>query len=400
MTLLFALLFLLTLALLATVIIVNRERRKRVRKRVRKALRKKIEELYASRMGRIHFTGMLEKLRTPFDRMESAVAVLSSQKAFNDTGRAQLDVLQSGLDQARLVLEQVETLRGLMDNKLALTLRHNQPIGPSVRKITDCFKADANLAGIALSLTVPPGDIRLPLDTGIFECILFDMLVSAMKYTESPQGSIRVHVNRTDRDGVSWYTPLREDDNCASYVYVAIYCAGTAIGKAAPDLQLTCSLAELHRGYLWLAGPETGKGITLMLALPEEPSAYPALLFAEAEEAPEPQQALTSEENSAFYTELIGVLRENLSDENFDIAGLAQKMGLSRSVLFSRVKEVTGNSPKQLLNEFRLRTAANLLAQGQMTVSEVADATGWGSLSYFSKSYKRRFGHSPAGGRN
>ena len=36
-----------------------------------------------------------------------------------------------------------------------------------------------------------------------------------------------------------------------------------------------------------------------------------------------------------------------------------------------------------------------LLAEGTMSVSEIADATGWGSLSYFSKSYKRRFGHNP-----
>ena len=128
---------------------------------------------------------------------------------------------------------------------------------------------------------------------------------------------------------------------------------------------------------------------------------YPERQFLKEEEKPETEVVpATSEEDRDFYAMLVNTLRENLSDENFDIPALAQKMGMSRSTLFSRVKDVTGNSPKQLLNEFRLRTAANLLAQGEMTVSEVADATGWGSLSYFSKSYKRRFGHSPAGNRN
>ena len=401
MTLLFAVLFAVTLVLLAVVIVYARVRRKRLQKRVRKALQKKIEELYAGRLGRLHFAGILDKLRTPFDRMDSAVAVLSSQKNIAEAGRPQLEVLRSGIDQARLVLEQVETLRGLVEKKLALSLRRDQPLGPSVRKIMDGFKADASLAGISLTATIPPGDIHLPLDTGIFESILFDMLMSAMKYTQPKTGTIRIHVNRTDRDGVSWYTPLRDNDPSNAFVYVAIYCTEATMEKAAPDLQLTCRLAELHHGYLWVADSESGKGIQLMLALPEEEMSYPERQFLKEEEMPETEVVpATSEEDRDFYAMLVNTLRENLSDESFDIPALAQKMGMSRSTLFSRVKDVTGNSPKQLLNEFRLRTAANLLAQGEMTVSEVADATGWGSLSYFSKSYKRRFGHSPAGNRN
>lgn len=400
MTLLFAILFALTLVVLAVVILYARARRKRYRKQVRKALQKKIEELYAGRMGRLHFIGILDKLRTPFDRMDSAVAVLGSQKGLAESGRAQLEILRSGLDQSRLVLEQAETLRSLVEKKLALSLHRSQPLGPSVRKIMDGFKADASLAGISLTATLPPDDIHLPLDTGIFESILFDMLLSAMKYTRPNVGSIRIHVNRTDRDGVSWYVPLREGDTSKAYVYVAMYCTEAAMEKAAPELQLTGRLAELHHGYLWVADSDAGKGIRLMLALPEDESAYPDAQFLREEARPEQDGIQASEEDRNFYAALVNVLRENLSDENFDIAGLAEKLGMSRSTLFSRVKDVTGNSPKQLLNEFRLRTAANLLAKGEMTVSEVADATGWGSLSYFSKSYKRRFGHSPAGSRN
>ena len=59
------------------------------------------------------------------------------------------------------------------------------------------------------------------------------------------------------------------------------------------------------------------------------------------------------------------------------------------------MREVTGQTPKQLLNEVRLVFADKLLSEGKMSVSEIADATGWGSLSYFSKSYKRRFGRNP-----
>lgn len=70
-------------------------------------------------------------------------------------------------------------------------------------------------------------------------------------------------------------------------------------------------------------------------------------------------------------------------------------MGMSRTKLFNRVREVTGQTPKQLLNEVRLFAADKLLAEGTMSVSEIADATGWSSVSYFSKSFKRRFGRNP-----
>ena len=102
-----------------------------------------------------------------------------------------------------------------------------------------------------------------------------------------------------------------------------------------------------------------------------------------------------SSESQAFSDNLLAVLRERMSDELFDVASLASQMGMSRTKLFKRVREVTGQTPKQLLNEVRLVSADKLLAEGTMSVSEIADATGWGSLSYFSKSYKRRFGHNP-----
>ena len=102
-----------------------------------------------------------------------------------------------------------------------------------------------------------------------------------------------------------------------------------------------------------------------------------------------------SRENQEFSDTLLNILRERMGDEQFDVASLASQMGMSRTKLFKRVREATGQTPKQLLNEVRLVSADKLLSEGKMSVSEIADATGWGSLSYFSKSYKRRFGRNP-----
>lgn len=111
------------------------------------------------------------------------------------------------------------------------------------------------------------------------------------------------------------------------------------------------------------------------------------------EEEPAPDTA--AQEDMAFTDRLYAVFQERMADEKFNVDILATQMGMSRSQLFKRVREVTGESPKQLLNKIRLQSAERMLQEGNMTVSEVADATGWNSVSYFSKSFKRRFGRNP-----
>ena len=102
-----------------------------------------------------------------------------------------------------------------------------------------------------------------------------------------------------------------------------------------------------------------------------------------------------AQEDRVFTDRLYAIFQQRMADEKFNVNILATQMGMSRSQLFKRVREVTGESPKQLLNKIRLQSAEKLLQEGNMTVSEVADATGWNSVSYFSKSFKRRFGRSP-----
>ena len=118
------------------------------------------------------------------------------------------------------------------------------------------------------------------------------------------------------------------------------------------------------------------------------------LQIPEEELATETQDA-TAQEDREFTDRLYAIFQERMADEKFNIGVLATQMGMSRSQLFKRVREVTGESPKQLLNKIRLQSAERMLQEGNMTVSEVADATGWNSVSYFSKSFKRRFGRSP-----
>ncbi len=58
-------------------------------------------------------------------------------------------------------------------------------------------------------------------------------------------------------------------------------------------------------------------------------------------------------------------------------------------------KEFTGKSPIEYRNDTRLNNAKILLQSGQYTVSEVAEACGFSNLSFFTRLYKRKYGHTP-----
>lgn len=96
-----------------------------------------------------------------------------------------------------------------------------------------------------------------------------------------------------------------------------------------------------------------------------------------------------------FLNTLYLIMESEIANPDFDIQGVAERMHVSRSKLFYKVRNLTGMSPLQLFRTYRLNVAANLLKSGKYNVSEVADKVGFVSLSYFSKSFKQQFGILP-----
>lgn len=55
-----------------------------------------------------------------------------------------------------------------------------------------------------------------------------------------------------------------------------------------------------------------------------------------------------------------------------------------------------GKSFHQFFRRYKLNKAAGLLLEGKFNISEVADHTGFSSLSYFSSCFKKQFGVPPS----
>ena len=89
------------------------------------------------------------------------------------------------------------------------------------------------------------------------------------------------------------------------------------------------------------------------------------------------------------------VINKNISNSSLSVDSLADEVGISRVHLHRKMKELTGKTPHEIIRNIRLKQAANLLASGDMNITEVVYACGFGNAASFSTIFKRFYGMSP-----
>jgi len=99
--------------------------------------------------------------------------------------------------------------------------------------------------------------------------------------------------------------------------------------------------------------------------------------------------------DKAFLDKLIRIVEDQMENSTFDIPALADKIGMSQPVLYKKVRALTDLSVNDFIKSIRLKRAAQLLDQGQMTIAEIAYAVGFSDRKYFSKEFKKQFGKTP-----
>ncbi|MEQ8471310.1 MAG: helix-turn-helix domain-containing protein [Marinoscillum sp.] len=98
---------------------------------------------------------------------------------------------------------------------------------------------------------------------------------------------------------------------------------------------------------------------------------------------------------SEFIIRITECTLENLSNEQFGVSELSEKIGMSRSNLLRRIKSETGKSASQFIRQVRLEEAMTLLSAKDYNVSEVSHQVGFSSTSYFIKCFREHYGYPP-----
>ena len=89
------------------------------------------------------------------------------------------------------------------------------------------------------------------------------------------------------------------------------------------------------------------------------------------------------------------MIEEHIDNSEYNVEQLSTDMGMSRMNLYRKLQAITGQTPTEFIRTIRLKRAAQLLQDGKLNVSEVADRVGVSSSSYFTKCFKEQFGVLP-----
>jgi len=82
--------------------------------------------------------------------------------------------------------------------------------------------------------------------------------------------------------------------------------------------------------------------------------------------------------------------------EAIDFAELARELGVSYTTFRRSFKRQTGIAPARFQSAIRINRACDLLAATDLTVSEIANQTGFETVFYFSRAFRKRTGQTPS----
>jgi DNA-binding response OmpR family regulator len=94
--------------------------------------------------------------------------------------------------------------------------------------------------------------------------------------------------------------------------------------------------------------------------------------------------------------DIIQFIEEHLSDYNLSVDMIAKHLGISKSTIQRKIKISVNKNLNQLIREYRLEKARKMIERNAGTLSDIAQTTGFNSLSYFSYSYKKFYGLAPS----
>ncbi len=93
---------------------------------------------------------------------------------------------------------------------------------------------------------------------------------------------------------------------------------------------------------------------------------------------------------------IVHYLENNLTNHQLSVENLSRQIGMSRSTLYAKLLELTGETPVEYIRSFRLNKAIALMEKANMTISETAYQVGFTTPNYFARSFKEKFNMLPS----
>ncbi len=108
-----------------------------------------------------------------------------------------------------------------------------------------------------------------------------------------------------------------------------------------------------------------------------------------------PDDVSISKVDEDFLQQVVSIIERNLSEPGLDYKLICEETALSRTILYAKIKALTGLGVNEFIRSIRLKKSLTLLREGKLNVSQVAYEVGFNSQSYFHKCFIKQYNISP-----
>lgn len=109
----------------------------------------------------------------------------------------------------------------------------------------------------------------------------------------------------------------------------------------------------------------------------------------------DPKNISITSVDEQFFKKIMALLESEHMNGLFGIPDMQEKLGMSKTQLHRKIKAITDLAPGELLRNYRIRRAEQLLRQRADSVSQIAFMVGFNNPSHFAQSFKKYYGVSP-----
>ncbi len=387
------------------------------------------------------FTSVSHEIMTPLTLIISPLRRLMQRNNDNATQSVYEMMYRNCLRILMLVTQQMD-IRKIDNGQLRLHVVET-PLRGFLDDIMQYFSNNAMQRQIEFQLEIPDDnrEITLWMDPDQLDKVFFNLLSNAFKFVNDG-GKVHIKVMIAERNKeltIEVYNSGSHIDANMEHLFERF---GTEGGDSL-GLSLANDLTEMHHGHMSARNEQDGVTMCVTLPLGNDH-------FTEEEKKPVRRSSRTDEESMALEAraiheeahgsskgkELIEMLSDelhekqrlrerrsslsfnfqdrelssadekllnrvadciskNLGDPDFTVDELADQIGISRVHLNRKLKELIDTSPSSLIKNTRLKQAAFLLVQNNVTIAEVAYSVGFSSPAYFSSNFSAYFGMTP-----
>lgn len=99
--------------------------------------------------------------------------------------------------------------------------------------------------------------------------------------------------------------------------------------------------------------------------------------------------------DNEFYNQFMAIIKADYADASLSTESLATKLNLGGAQLTRKIKALTNYSPVELLRNYRLEQARDMIINTNKSVNEITFAVGFSSAAYLTKCFREHYGITP-----